>query len=176
MVCCVADKSEDLYREFDSESVTDYEFTDSDGGSVRLSELFGSQSDLIMIHNMGKSCTYCSMWADGFTGLLDHLQNRAAFVVSSPDPPAVQGEFKESRGWTFRMVSTAHSPFTREMGFHGDDGYWPGVSAFHRNDDGSIVRTGSDFFGPYDDYNAAWNLFSLLDGGAGEWEPQYSYT
>jgi len=108
-------------------------------------------------------------------GFLDHLTDRAGFVVSSPDPPTVQKEFKESRSWPFRMVSTANSPFTKEMGFLGEDGYWPGVSAFHKNADGSVVRTGSDFFGPYDDYNAAWNLFGLLDGGAGKWEPQYSY-
>jgi len=37
------------------------------------------------------------MWADGLTGLLHHIENRAAFVVISPDRPDVQKEFASSR-------------------------------------------------------------------------------
>ena len=164
-----------LQREIEPEPVDDYEFVESTGETVRLSELFGPKDDLIVIHNMGKSCSYCTMWADGFVGLHDHLRDRAAFVISSPDTPAVQHEFRNSRGWPFRMVSAAESEFTKDMGYQGNDGYWPGVSAFHRSADGLMMRTAHDSFGPYDEYNAAWNLFSLLEGGAGDWEPNFSY-
>jgi predicted dithiol-disulfide oxidoreductase (DUF899 family) len=62
-------------------------------GSVQLSDLFGEHEDLIVIHNMGVSCPYCTLWADGFNGLIRHLEDRAAFVMVSPDPPDIQKEF-----------------------------------------------------------------------------------
>jgi predicted dithiol-disulfide oxidoreductase (DUF899 family) len=70
----------------DPEEVADYVFTNFDG-AVRLSELFGDKPDLIVIHNMGSACPNCTLWADGFNGVYDHLRNRAAFAVSTPDPP-----------------------------------------------------------------------------------------
>jgi predicted dithiol-disulfide oxidoreductase (DUF899 family) len=164
-----------LSQDLEPELAADYEFAGHHGERVHLSGLFGSHDDLIVIHNMGKGCSYCTMWADGFAGLYNHLQSRAAFVISSPDLPAVQDEFKRSRKWPFTMVSPGDSGFTKDMGFLGNEGYLPGVSAFHKNDDGSIIRTGHDRFGPYDEYNAAWNLFNLLEGGARGWEPQYRY-
>src|SRR5262249_12972860 len=86
------------------ELVKDYTFRRADGGSVRLSELFGDKADLFVIHNMGQSCPYCTLWADGFNGAYAHLSNRASFVVSSPDTPERQRKFAKSRQWTFPMV------------------------------------------------------------------------
>jgi predicted dithiol-disulfide oxidoreductase (DUF899 family) len=164
-----------LVAEAPPEPVPDYEFGAAAGATVRLSDLFGSHDDLLVVHNMGRGCRYCTMWADGFVSLLPHLASRVSFAISSPDAPETQAEFAASRHWPFRMVSTADSPFTTDMGFRDGDQYMPGVSAFHRNTDGTIVRTGSDQFGPYDDYNSAWNLFSLLREGAGTWAPEYDY-
>ncbi|HEV2097343.1 MAG TPA: DUF899 family protein, partial [Stellaceae bacterium] len=88
------------------EEVPDYVFSNCDG-AVPISELFGDKADLIVIHNMGTTCPNCTLWADGFNGVYDHLANRAAFVVSSPDMPEVQKRFAASRGWRFPMVSHA---------------------------------------------------------------------
>src|SRR5262249_37920202 len=77
------------------EPVEDYAFTRADGESVRLSGLFGGKDTLIVIHNMGRSCPYCTLWADGFNGVYAHLSNRAAFVLSSPDKPDEQRQFAE---------------------------------------------------------------------------------
>src|SRR3954452_5960110 len=84
------------------EPVPDFELIDGDG-SVHLSQLFAGHDDLLVVHNMGRGCAYCTLWADGFNGLLDHLQDRAAVVVASPDDPATQAAFAASRGWRFRM-------------------------------------------------------------------------
>ena len=46
--------------------VKDYTLRDRDGKDVKLSEMFGEKDHLILIHNMGKGCPYCTMWADGF--------------------------------------------------------------------------------------------------------------
>jgi predicted dithiol-disulfide oxidoreductase (DUF899 family) len=136
----------------------------------------GTKDDLIVIHNMGSGCKYCTMWADGLMGMLPQLQDRAAFAVVSPDPPEVQQAFAQSRGWSFRMLSGNGSTFIKDMGYEPSDGdYMPGLSAFHRNRDGSIVRTGRDFFGPGDDYCPPWRMFDLLQDGVNGWEPKYKY-
>jgi predicted dithiol-disulfide oxidoreductase (DUF899 family)/AraC-like DNA-binding protein len=161
------------------ELVQDYVFKTSDGGEVRLSEIFGDKNDLILIHNMGTGCSYCTMWADGFTGLVPHLQDRAAFVVCSPDKPEVQKRFAEKRNWNFRMISSHDSPFNRDMGFWEDNGPnpgpWPGVSTFHRDPDGQIYRVAKTHFSPSDDFCAVWPLLDMLEDGSNGWEPKYSY-
>ena len=152
------------------EPVKDYEFQTIDGPK-RLSELFGGMDDLLLVHNMGKGCRYCSLWADGLDGYFPHIAGRAAFVLVSPDKPEVQREFAEKRGWRFPTVSDLDRVFTGDMGYVRDEGFYPGISAFHKAEDGSITRTGTAVFGPGDDFCPVWPLFELLNGGAKGWEP-----
>lgn len=164
-----------LRRSMPAQPVADYELQGPDG-PVALSSLLADKPDLLVIHNMGRGCAYCTLWADGFNGVVDHLRDRAGFVLVSPDPVDVQASFAAERGWTMPMLSDATGAFTRDMGFVGEgNDYWPGVSAFRRLDDGSIVRTGLDVFGPGDVYNAPWHLFDLLEGGVGAWGPRFTY-
>lgn len=165
-----------LRQQAPREPFPDYCFTAWDGGEVRLSELFGDRDDLILVHNMGAACAYCTMWADGFVGLLPHLEDRAAFVVVSPDPVEEQRRFAQERGWSFRMVSAHGSPFTRDAGYYLDDGgFMPGVSTFRRGEDGAIYRVTHREFGPGDDFCPTWHFFDLLEGGQKGWEPEHSY-
>ncbi len=163
-----------LKRDREPEPVDDYELS-GPNGMVRLSNLFGDKSDLIVVHNMGKSCPYCTLWGDNYNGAVAHLNNRAAFVVVSPDTPDIQQEFAAERGWRFGMYSGAKGTFIEDMGFKGDSGWMPGVSTFWRDDDGNIFRVASAPFGPYDAFCSAWHFFSLLKGGPGDWAPKYSY-
>ncbi|MEZ6243627.1 MAG: DUF899 family protein [Phycisphaerales bacterium] len=159
------------------EPVQDYQLRRADASPVRLSELFAGKDDLLVVHNMGKGCVYCTLWADGFTGYAPHLLDRASFVLCSNDEPARAREFSESRGWNYPVVSGAGSSFAKDMGFASPEGKpWPGVSAFHKNADGTIVRTGSAPFGPGDDFCAVWPMLDLLEGGADGWQPKYSYA
>src|SRR5580658_1896737 len=96
--------------------VPDYAFATPDG-TTHLSDLFGAKDDLIVIHNMGVSCPNCTLWADGFNGIYEHLANRAAFVLCSPDAPGTQRSFAESRGWRFPMVSHQGTSFAADMGY-----------------------------------------------------------
>ena len=143
-------------------------------GPTRLADLFGDKDTLFMIHNMGASCRYCTLWADGFNGILPHLESRAAFVVSSPDEPEKQQRFKEARGWKFRMVSHRGGDFAADMGYRSERGFEPGVSVFKKNN-GKIERVSDTALGPYDDFNPLWHFFDLLPEGAGDWAPQYKY-
>lgn len=161
------------------EPVNDYVLKDSEGNDVKLSQLFGDKEDLILVHNMGTGCAYCTMWADGFTGLVPHLSDRAAFVVCSPDKPDVQKRFAAKRNWNFKMVSAHDSTFVKDMGFWEENGPypgpWPGVSSFHKDPDGQIYRVSRGHFGPGDDFCAVWPFLDLLENGANGWEPKYFY-
>jgi predicted dithiol-disulfide oxidoreductase (DUF899 family) len=157
------------------EEVSDYEFSTVDG-IVRLSDLFGRHDDLFMIHNMGTSCPHCTLWADGFNGIYDHIADRAAFVVSSPDRPAVQKTFAAGRGWVFPMVSHAGTTFARDMGYRSENGDWrPGLSVFKRAN-GTIVRVADTGMQPGDDFCAIWHMLDLLPDGANGWRPKFEYA
>ncbi len=157
-----------------SEQVNDYEFMDSENQKISLSNLFGAKNDLIVVHNMGNSCPYCTMWADGFNGLLSHLEDRATFVVSSPDSPSIQKEFASSRGWKFKMISTNGTSFAKDMGFEQDGLPQPGVSVFYKKGD-EIMRVARDNFGPGDSYCPTFPLFNLLKDGTNNWEAKFEY-
>lgn len=155
-------------------AVEDYRLVTS-AGPVRLSALFGDRSDLFVVHNMGAACPYCTLWADGFNGVYHHLATRAAFVVCSPDPPAVQQRFAASRGWRFPMASHAGSGFAADMGYRSADGGWlPGLSVFRRDGD-RIVRVSDRGMAPGDPFCAVWHLLDLLPGGADGWQPRLRY-
>ncbi len=131
------------------EPVQDYEFRSADGAGtpVKLSELFGDRDELLVVHNMGSGCAWCTLWADGFNGLAKPLHDRAGFALCSADDHAKAHEFAKSRGWTFPVVSGSESEFARDM----------------------------DHFGPGDDYCSAWRLSDLFENGAGDWAPKFEY-
>ena len=157
------------------QQVTDYVFATSNG-ETRLSDLFGQSDELIIIHNMGKGCAYCTLWADGFNGVRHHLENRAGLALVSPDNPTTQRSFAESRGWKLRMLSGKGNTFAKDMGFVSEKGgYMPGVSTFIRDRAGTIYRVAHAYFGPGDDYCGLWHLFDLLADGAKEWAPKFKY-
>ena len=154
----------------------DYRLHGPNGDTTALSDLFGDKSDLIVIQNMGQSCRYCTMWADGFMGVKQHLEDRAAFALVSPDSPSEQQAFSKSRGWTFRILSSRGTPFKKDLGFESETGdQSPGVSTFRREGT-KLINIANDFFGPGDSYCAVWHLYDLLHGGADGWEPQYEYV
>lgn len=144
--------------------VLDHEFTNRLGRKVHLSDLFGDKKELIVVHNMGHTCPWCTMWADGFNGLTRHIESRAGFVISTPDPVSVINSFARERHWEFNMVSTLGTSFKKDFGFEFEDGtVMPGVSTFARTEDGKIHLIGSMFFGPGDDFCATWYFFDLLE-------------
>jgi len=159
-------------REIGPEPVRDYDFLDPSAGKVSLSSLFGGKRDLLVVHNMGHSCRYCALWADGFIGLWKHISQRASFVLTSPDAPDTVARFAAHRGWRFPCVSTKGSTFAADMGYEPTPGdRRPGLSAFWINDSGQMVRTGHTPFGPGDDFCGVFPMFELLHDGAAGWKP-----
>lgn len=164
----------ELKRKLPPEEVKDYLLRGAEG-PIRLSQLFRGKKDLVVVHNMGRNCRYCTMWADGFNGLLPHLSDRAGFAVVSPDAVSVQQKFAASRGWKFPMYSGKGSTFIKDMGYlPRPTEPMPGASTFRRKG-AKIYRIATTPFGPFDAFCATWPLFALLDGGVGDWTPKYRY-
>lgn len=163
-------------RQAPSRPVKNYTLKTLGGRDIELADLFAGKKDLVLVHNMGKQCVYCTLWADGFTGFAQHLKDRAGFVLVTPDDPATAAQFARDRGWNYPIVSSHGTSFKKDMGFEPKPGEtWPGVQAFRMDDDGTIRCVGKAHFGPGDDFCAIWGLFDLLEGGAGEWSPKYTY-
>ncbi len=164
----------ELKRKLPPEEVKDYLLRGPDG-PVRLSQLFRGKKDLIVVHNMGRSCRYCTLWADGFNGLRHHLADRAGFAVVSPDAVSVQQKFAKSRGWEFPFFSGKGSAFIEDMGYlPRPTEPMPGVSTFRRRG-AKIYRVATAPFGPFDPFSPVWPMFALLQGGVGDWAPKYRY-
>lgn len=174
-IASIRQKMRETQASVEPQQVDDYEFR-ATPAPIHLSQLFGEHDDLILVHNMGTSCPSCTMWADGYNGIHQHVASRAAFVVSSPDAPEVQRAFAASRGWTFPMVSHAGTTFAADMGFRSGKGGWlPGISVFQRRGTKQIVRVSDARFSPGDDFCAVWHMFDMLPGGAGDWTPRKQY-
>ena len=161
----------EMKRNIEKEKVDDYIFSSFLHGTISLAELFEDKDELIVVHNMGKSCSYCTMWADGFNSVYHHIRRKAAFVVSTPDDPEVQENFAAERSWNFPVVSTKGTSFKEDMGFVVNKGFYPGVTVFSKDDKGGIYRHASSFFGPGDDFCSVWPLFDLLPSGYEDYKP-----
>ena len=165
-----------LRKQATLEPIKDYVLKNRQREDVSISSLFDSKDELLIIHNMGKSCKYCTLWADGLNGVAKPLADRVPFVVVSPDSSVVQDHFAESRDWKFPMLSGADSSFIADLGFYKEGkGYYPGVSALIRKE-GQIYRYSYDYFGPGDPYCSVWHFFDLLPKQVDGWQPKYEYV
>jgi predicted dithiol-disulfide oxidoreductase (DUF899 family) len=153
--------------------VPNYTFSTLDGETT-LADLFGGHDRLLVIHNMGQGCRYCTLWADGFNGFLPHLESAVSVVLVSKDPPAVQRAFANSRGWRFRLASHGGGDYIREQTAQTGADNMPGVVAYERQGE-KILRTNAAVFGPGDEFCSLWNLLGLTGLGEADWTPQFRY-
>jgi len=157
----------------EGELVADYTFA-TQAGEVSLSSLFGDHDTLLMIHNMGQGCRYCTLWADGFNGLLPHLESAMSVVLVSKDAPDLQRRFANERGWRFRLASHGGGDYIKEQTAQPGVDNMPGAVVYERTGD-QIRRKNSCVFGPGDLYCSAWSLLALAGMGEAQWTPQYAY-
>ena len=153
--------------------VGNYIFSTLDG-DVTLLEMFGENDRLLVIHNMGQGCRYCTLWADGFNGFLPHLESAMSVVLVSKDSPDVQRSFANSRNWRFRLASHGGDDYIKEQSVVEGQGNMPGSVVYERNGD-QIARKNVAVFGPGDLYCSIWNLLGMAGLGETDWTPQYRY-
>lgn len=166
-----------LRHELVATPVQDYELTRPDGSACRLSDFIGVNEQLILIHNMGFACPYCTLWADGFNEQWPYALKRAGFVLLSNDRPDQQLAGMQKRGWTFPMASARGTSLFADLGFQDapaadgtPGGWWPGLSTIYRKD-GQLFRHNAAIFGPGDDYCGVWHMFELLQNNDESIEP-----
>ena len=166
-------KLNELRKASAGDEVRNYEFSTIDGATSLLS-MFGDKQQLLLIHNMGQGCRYCTLWADGFNGFLQHLESVMSVVLVSKDPPELQRQFANSRDWRFRLASHGGGEYISEQTVMDGAENTPGAVVYERDGD-KITRKNSCIFGPGDIYCSMWGLLGLAGLGADNWTPQYAY-
>ena len=90
---------------------------ENDEGSATLADLFRGRSQLLVYHLMfgpeyNAACPSCSAIADGFNGIVVHLENHdVAMTAISRAPLHKLQAFKRRMGWTFPWASSDGSDF-----------------------------------------------------------------
>src|ERR671914_2400982 len=98
----------------------EYRF-DSDEGSASLADLFRGCSQLLVYHFMfgpdyTAGCPSCSAIADGFNGIVVHLENHdVAMTAVSRAPLAKLQAYKRRMGWSFPWASSLGSDFNYDF-------------------------------------------------------------
>lgn len=166
--------------------LADYRLTEPDPNGparpVRLRDLFGRHSTLLVYHLMfapdaTEACPMCSLWIDGFHGVLPHLRRHTAVVVIAKAPPERLHDWARQRGWTgLRTVSSHGTTFNVDLRAEHPDGTQRPVVSVLRTE-GDRVRhhysaaaslpdggeRGLDLLSP------VWNILDLLPDGRGDW-------
>ena len=134
------------------------------------------------------ACFVCSFWMDNFNGVTVHLNHRDVTMVAvSIAPYGKIAAYKRRMGWTFPWLSSAGSEFNFDYGVSFSpsqvDGQkveynfrpesWsmseaPGISVFHRADDGRIYHTYSTYARGLDMLNVAYHYLDLVPKGRDE--------
>ncbi len=161
-----------LRKNSPGEEVKNHRFK-TQSGEVSLLDLFGAKDQLLAIHNMGQGCRYCTVWADGFNGFLPHLEDALSVVLLSKDPPDLQRQFANSRGWRFRLASHGGTDYLKDTNLFGG-GNAPAAVLYERRG-GKIFRKNWSAFGPGDQFCSLWHLLELAGIGEADWTPQYNY-
>lgn len=161
----------ELEKQLGGQALADYELTRHDGSKVRLSELFGEHTQMVLVHNMGFACNYCTLWAEGFNGYFQHLESgeyghRAKFLLVSNDRPDQQLAGASQRGWKFDMLSCRDTSLSADLGYQTQDKdkvhYHPGMVIVQKLQDGTLRRHLKTEIGPGDNFMGLFHIFSRL--------------
>lgn len=186
------DRLSQLRRELPWEVVEKEYVFDTPDGRRSLSDLFEGRSQLVVYHMMAKGplgspCPVCSFWADSFTGIIPHLNDRdVTLVVISRAPLELLQAHKRRMGWPVLMASSESSDFNADYGVYFTEeqlqgeveynyarGKWPlqhlpGVSVFARGDDGQVFHTYSTYARGLDALNNTYQYLDLVPKGRNE--------
>ncbi len=156
---------------------------------VRLSELFAPGKDSLIVDHMmwgpgdKLPCRMCNMWADGYSSIATHLNDKVNFVLVSKVELGRLREWGRPRGWEkMRLLSSHDNTFNRDFFVEDEKGQRPAVSVFRRGADGKIRFTYTTEMSRapghhrgIDPFIGAWNLLDLLPEGRENWMPKHFY-
>jgi len=163
----------DLRAENPGIDVKNYTF-DTLNGQVTLLELFADKDKLLVIHNMGQGCRYCTLWGDGLNGFVPHIESTMALALVSKDEPDLQRRFANSRGWRFPLASHGGGEYIQQQTVMEGADNMPGAVVYERHGE-RILRKNSCIFGPGDLYCSIWPLLAMAGLSDADWTPQFKY-
>ncbi len=171
---------------------TNYRF-DGKEGQVSLSDMFGSHRQLFVYHFMygedwEAGCKSCSLWADSINGSLPHLSaHDLRLVCVSKAPLDTLLHYRERMGWQLPWYSSANTTFNEDFHvsfppnvveaqngtYNYQDnrpviGELPGLSAFYKDADGTVLHTYSCYARGLEPFNATYGLLDLAPLGRNE--------
>jgi predicted dithiol-disulfide oxidoreductase (DUF899 family) len=166
---------------------------DGPEGNETLSDLFAGRQQLLVYHFMfgpdwEEGCPSCSFWADNFNGVDIHLAHRDTTLIAVSNTALHKINAYEARmGWSFKWVSSLGTDFNRDffVTFTEDEmargemfynyrmtsfpaSEAPGMSAFYRDEDGTVYHTYSTYARGLDILNGAYNMLDLTALGRHE--------
>jgi len=166
---------------------------DGPGGRTTLAQLFEGRHQLIVYHFMfapewEAGCKSCSFWADNFSGIPIHLQQRdVTFIAISRAPLDKLDAFKTRMGWSFPWYSSGGNDFNfdYQVSFRPEDlakgeveynyrcmkttmSDLVGISVFYRDDNDAVFHTYSCFSRGVDMLNLAYHYLDLVPKGRDE--------
>jgi len=170
-----------------------YRFVASEG-EVTLVDLFGTQSQLLVQHFMfdpewEAGCKACSFMADHLNAAVAHLAQRdTAFAAVSRAPFEKLLVYKQRMRWSFNWVSSCDSDFNRdfhvsftdeelanrtcEYNFRSGVSFpareAPGISAFAKDDAGTIYHTYSVYGRGLENAITTYDLLDMVSKGRNE--------
>jgi predicted dithiol-disulfide oxidoreductase (DUF899 family) len=168
----------------------DFEFI-SERGPVRLSDLFGDKSTLLVYSMMfgpqrKTACPMCTSFLNSWNGTAINLRERVAIVVTARSPIDRLIEFRKQRGHSnLPFVSDMSGDYTRTY-VNADDADVPGFSVFTRRDgtvrhfhsgemNGEMADPGQDPRGA-PDADPLWMMLDCTpEGRGGDWYPKLDY-
>jgi predicted dithiol-disulfide oxidoreductase (DUF899 family) len=164
----------------------EYVFEGSDG-SVTLGELVGERP-LVLYHfmfggAMAEPCPMCSMWADGWNAVNDHVERTVDFALVTSGTADENVALAKGRGWTdLQWLSAADNSFKLDYGSGDADGnQWPFLTVFERDgDDVRLSYSGGahiegDHWRGVDLLSPVWHLLDLTRQGRGDFMPSLDY-
>jgi len=162
-------------------------------GKETLSELFDGRSQLIVYHFMfhpswDAGCSSCSFWADNFSEIIVHLNERDVTMIAvSRAPYNKLAAYEKRLGWNFKWVSSYNTDFNfdynisfrpeeiaKKEGMYNftiQDPHSPereGVSVFYKDPEGRIFHTYSAYARGIDMLNVAYHYLDLIPKGRDE--------
>jgi predicted dithiol-disulfide oxidoreductase (DUF899 family) len=171
----------------------DYELTDSSGSKSKLSELFQSDSNELLVYHLmygedyNNACSMCCFFIDQFNGALSHLIAHGAklVVVANKESSALE-KLKAEKGWEMQLLSCKDTTFGEDHGVsftseqcaskeceYNFNRKWlygkeaPGLSVFRRQD-GKVYRTYSTYAAGLGDLSLVHSLCDLTTTGRDE--------
>lgn len=143
--------------------------------SVRLRDLFEEHDTLFVYHLMyapdaAEACPMCSLWVDGFHGVLPHLRRHTAVAVVAKAPLPRLRSWARRRGWTDLRAEHpdgTQRPMASVLRAEGDRvrHFYSAPASFP---DGG--ERGIDLLSP------VWSVLDLLPRGRGDWYAGNDYV